>query len=155
MTNIYNDNIKKSLEKFKLFIELTKNYNKKQKNLLSLFKKSDIIKNQTNSAAEAKEIIINELSKTIDNFYSTIHNPKLIENLLNLNTKIDTTDKFLEEFNQKEEEIRIKNSNLIEIIEKLEIKIKRLQEQNENLDLKNKNEVYNNILISIKDYSTR
>jgi len=91
-----------------------------------------------------KENLMKDLFLTIDKFNTTIHNQQLIENLFestdkNLN---DIISKLTDDAELKNDELKAKNLNLEQIIEKLEIQIIRLKEQNESMSFKKNNEVF-------------
>lgn len=147
-TNSDTDKIKKSTDKFILFIKLIRKYSKKFKGIMDLIIKFDdnrkITKEKFESIREnSKENLIKDLFNTIEKFNLTIHNPQLIDNLFEYADKNNNefNKKLLEEIDKKEDEMRIKNVNLIGIIENLEIQIKKLNEQNENITIKKNNEV--------------
>lgn len=90
-----------------------------------------------------KENLLRELFSTIEKFNVTIHNQQLIDNILDSadNNFNNVTKKIIEDLDKQENDEKLKNKELIRIIEQLEFQIKKLNEQNTNLTFKHKNEV--------------
>lgn len=154
----------RAADKFKLFLQLTHNYSKKLKHLSLLLRKfedkfpcdkqlgnKERGKALPKTSPESKENLLCELISTIEKFNATINNPLLIENLF-LSNRISNfkesderlfNDSLLEtKCQDNSNEVGGKNAILMQAIEKLEIQVKRLQEQNDSLANKSKAEVY-------------
>lgn len=119
----------KSKEKTQIFVKLCKKYIKKIKNLVNL-----ITKLESNSPiSESKTLLVNELTTTIEKFFNTVYNPKLLDTLTEgvSQTNESNKRKFLEE---SEDESYFDNQvNLIEIVQNLEKQVHSLENQNEGL----------------------
>jgi hypothetical protein len=128
MRSSLNEKTNKSKEKIGIFVKICKKYIKKIKGLMDL-----IMKLESNTyISESKELLVNELSATNEKFFNTIHNPKLIETLIEgSSSKEYPKNQFLEE--SEDESFFINQSNLIDVVQNLENKIKVLQSQNESL----------------------
>jgi predicted RND superfamily exporter protein len=135
-------------DKFILFIKLVRKYSKKLNGIIDLINQS----NQTHKTNQEKsdqlrdihkENLLRELFNTIEKFNITIHNQQLIDNILDFTDKNlnNVTKQIIEEFDKQEKEEKLKNKELIKIIEQLEFQIKKLNDQSHNSALNHKNEV--------------
>ena len=93
--------------------------------MLVLFNKLENI----NSLNENKENLLEEIKITMEKYLKTINNPSLLNSLLDSENHRNRND-----YDECEENnTYLKESNLVDVIRKLEIQINRLQEQNEQL----------------------
>ena len=122
LTNYNNELIIKGKEKMEIFINLCSQYSRKILSVGILIRDLNTGYNINNS----QNIMIEELSVTIDKFNSIVENPKLINNLLNLPEEIDISFNFS---NFNDNEVNKNESILINIINELESKVNTLKEE--------------------------
>lgn len=129
---------------------MVRKYSKKLKRITDLIEKSNENQGKHREKLDAtseiyRDNLLRELFSTIEKFNITIHNQQLIDNILDFADKKlnNATKKIIEEYEKEDNEEKIRNKELIKIIEQLEFQIKKLKDQNDSLTTKHINEVFN------------
>lgn len=128
-------------EKITLFLKLCRKHTKKIKHLSILFSKLDNTSLQTIN--ESKDNILLELNQSIEKFSKTIHNPAIIQSLLdNIDAKQNSRNRELfEDGNESEEDYFKNEQSLINVVKKLESQIVKLKEEHNKSTAKTNREV--------------
>lgn len=135
LTFKHNEETKKNAEKFFIFIKICKKFITKIKKTFCIL--NELEQKNIKTIIDKKNMIYKEINLIIEEFGSTINNPDIINNL----QKSEIDHKLLDILEKNNEEDISKIFNFIEIISKLELTNKKLNEQNEILNRRMKNDV--------------
>lgn len=135
---MHDDYLITTQDKLHLFLKLCKKYTKKLKNITTLLNNHTL----SNSPSESKEILIMEISQTIDKFNETMNNPKLKSSLLNSND-INSNRHIQNELENTEDNFYKNETSLVNTIQRLESQVRKLQNENDQLISQQRNELAN------------
>jgi hypothetical protein len=123
-------------ERVTTFIKLCKKYVQKLNNVINVYTKLDL--NGLTSVTQSKEKLLDELATTMGSYSKTVNNPNLINSLLECNNK-DYSELIEEDYSNREDFYK-NESMLVEVVKGLEGQIFKLQQQNDELRLKQNDE---------------